>query len=85
MSGVQTPSIITQTAGAGTGAGPAVLGQVTVTQLPDKLAGLARALAVSGMVTEQQGDQATVRTAAGDVQIRTEAPPAHGPPGHPAN
>ncbi|TWB16643.1 hypothetical protein FBZ89_11353 [Nitrospirillum amazonense] len=74
MSGVQTPSIITQTAGTGAGAAPTVLGQVTVTQLPDKLAGLARALAVSGMVTEQQGDQATVRTAAGDVQVRTEAP-----------
>ncbi|ASG20932.1 hypothetical protein [Nitrospirillum viridazoti] len=74
MSGVQTPSIITQTAGAGGGAAPTVLGQVTVTQLPDKLTGLARALAVSGMVTEQQGEQATVRTAAGDVQVRTEAP-----------
>ncbi|MEA1676679.1 hypothetical protein [Nitrospirillum sp. BR 11163] len=72
MSGVQTPSIITQTAGAGAGAAPTVLGQVTVTQLPDKLTGLARALAISGMVTEQQGDQATLRTAAGDVQVRTE-------------
>ncbi|MEA1650509.1 hypothetical protein UAJ10_16005 [Nitrospirillum sp. BR 11164] len=74
MSGVQTPSIITQTAGTGAGAAPTVLGQVTVTQLPDKLTGIARALAVSGMVTEQQGDQATVRTAAGDVQVRTDAP-----------
>ncbi|MEC4593987.1 MULTISPECIES: hypothetical protein [Nitrospirillum] len=74
MSGVQTPSIITQAAGAGAGAAPTVLGQVTVTQLPDKLTGLARALAVSGMVTEQQGEQATVRTAAGDVQVRTETP-----------
>ncbi|WP_044561694.1 hypothetical protein [Azospirillum sp. B4] len=76
MAGVQTPPITTQAAlsqtAAGAGAAPTVLGQVTVTQLPEKLTGLARALAVSGMVTEQQGDQATLRTAAGDVQVRSD-------------
>ncbi|MBB6250049.1 hypothetical protein [Nitrospirillum iridis] len=74
MSGVQTPSVVAPTSGASAGAAPTVLGQVTVTQLPDKLTGLARALAVSGMVTEQRGDQATLRTAAGDVQVRSDQP-----------
>ncbi|QJE72550.1 hypothetical protein HHL28_05055 [Aerophototrophica crusticola] len=45
-----------------------------VTRLPDKLAGLPQALTLAGKVVEQQEGTATLRTQAGDVQVRTSSP-----------
>lgn len=76
MAGANISSLFTA-AGAGAAGGTAglvSLGDVLVTKLPDKLAGLPQALTLAGKVVEQQEGTATLRTPAGDVQLKTTAP-----------
>lgn len=59
------------------GGGPALTlltDAAIIVKLPDRLAGLQRALVLSGTVTAQRDGVATVRTAAGEMQIRTPLP-----------
>lgn len=50
------------------------LADVMIRALPDKLAGLDRAVVISGQVVAQGDGKATIRTAAGDVSVETPAP-----------
>ncbi|MFY8094131.1 MAG: hypothetical protein ACOVN0_11710 [Niveispirillum sp.] len=69
LTGITAP---TGPAPAGPGLVP--LADVMIRALPDKLAGLDRALVVSGQVVAQEDGKATIRTAAGDVTVETPTP-----------
>ena len=53
---------------------PAPLAEVTVTALPERLQQLARTVQIAGQVVTQEDGTATVRTAVGDVVVKTPVP-----------
>lgn len=53
---------------------PVPVGEVEIRQLPARLLGLSRPVTLSGQVVAQDQGSATLRTAAGDVVLRTSTP-----------